>query len=112
MMGHVEYIRFALHVAAGEYVPWEVSPQHEGLRTMAVRFRCLQCRKDPCGDRGEHAFHTKGKKFAARAAGIAKPDLASVVDFVDRYLDQLEGCVKSTFAEDSWDPRVTMLKFF
>ena len=39
MMGHVEYIRFALHVASGVYVPYEVSPKHEGLRTMAVRFR-------------------------------------------------------------------------
>ena len=71
----------------------------------------MQCKKDPCGDHGERNSHTRGKKFSARASGFANPGLAKVVDFVERQLDQLEGCINATFAEGTGDPRVSMMKF-
>ena len=109
--GHVEYFRFALHLFSGEYVPWEFGQKHENFRTAAVRFHCLQCRKDPCGDHGGRNSHTRGKKFSARASGFANPGLAKVIDFVERQLDQLDGCINATFAEGTGDPRVSMMKF-
>ena len=32
---HVEYLRFALCIAAGEYVPYELAEKHESLCTLA-----------------------------------------------------------------------------
>ena len=47
MLGHIDYIRFSVRIGSGEYVPYEVDQEHKQLRTKAVRWRCLQCRKEP-----------------------------------------------------------------
>ena len=51
---HIEYLRFALCIASGEYVPIETIDDHETLRTCAVRWKCVTCDKEPVGDRHAH----------------------------------------------------------
>jgi len=111
MLGQVVYMRFAVHLLAGEHVPWDTCEKHPDLGTMAVQFRCLQCKRDPCGDHGIRSVHTRGKPFSRRSDGFASPELAFVVDYVEKQLDQLEGCINSTFANGTGDPKESMLRF-
>ena len=105
MLGQVDYMRFAVHLLAGEYVPWSTCEKHSDLGTMAVQFRCLQCKRDPCGDHGIHSAHTRGRPFSRRSDGFASPELAFVVDYVEKQLDQLECCINATFANGTGDPQ-------
>jgi hypothetical protein len=109
----MEYLRFALCIASGEYVPVEVTDEHGSLltRARAVRWKCVTCSKEPVGDHHAHRSHTKDRRFSARANGICDRDLAHVVDTVEVHLQQLQDCINRCFGEGSGDLRDSMTRF-
>ena len=110
-LSHIEYLKFALCIASGEYVPVEVIDEHELLRTRAVRWKCVTCNKEPEGDHHAHSSHTQDRRFSARANNICDKDLAHVVDQVEVHLQQLQDSIDRCFSEDPGDPRDSMTRF-
>ena len=71
MLGQVDFFRFAIHMASGEYVPWDKTDNHPDMQCRAVQFHCLPCKMDPCGDHGAHGHHHRGNR--SRAGRTAWP---------------------------------------
>ena len=111
MLGQLDFLRFAVHCASGEYVPWQKTANHPDMQCRAVQFHCLQFKMGPCGDHGAHAAHHRNRAFLRRQDGLASPELAYVVDYVEQQLRQLEGCINSTFATGTGDVRHSMVRF-
>ena len=74
MLGQKDFLRFAVHCASGEYVPWQKTAKHPDMQRRAVQFHCLQCKMDPCGDHGAHAAHHRKKELShtGRTAWLAQ----------------------------------------
>ena len=62
-LGQIDYFRFSVALASGEYVPWDKCDDHPALRCRAVQLSCLTCGKGPCGDHSAHRAHHRGQKI-------------------------------------------------
>ena len=107
-LSHIEYLRFSLCIASGEYVPCDHTDHHDALLTSAVRWKCITCGKEPVGDHHAHRSHTGDRPFSSRARNICSRPLALVVDQIEVHLQQMQDCINTCFGDTSRDPRRSM----